>query len=64
MPANLVLDELIKKNYSPWKNIPKGRFIIPKILIKEQSKKTKKKVTKKISNKLCPKIKIIQKIKL
>lgn len=32
--------DLIKKNSSPWKNIPKGRFIIPKILIKEQSKKT------------------------
>ena len=32
--------DLIKKNYSPWENVPKGRFIIPKILIKEQSKKT------------------------
>lgn len=32
--------DLIKKNYSPWKNIPKGRFIIPKILIKEESNKT------------------------
>ena len=40
---NLIIEkgfDLDNKNHYPWSKIPKGRFIIPKILIKQISGKT------------------------